>query len=122
MVSGKFSIKKRLRSFVYAFNGLRILIREEHNSRIHLFITGCVAVAGWLLKISSIEWITILLCIGLVIALELVNSAIENLANYVSPEKRAIIKKTKDLSAGAVLIGAIIAAIVGVVIFLPKIL
>jgi len=119
--SGKFSLAKRLVSFRYAFNGLKILIKEEHNARIHLFITCCVMIAGVIFKISRSEWIAIVFCTGLVFALEMINSAIENTADMISKEKNDTIKKIKDLSAGAVLIAAIAAAVIGLVIFLPKI-
>jgi diacylglycerol kinase len=122
MKQDKFSFKKRLESFKYAFNGLKIMIQEEHNFRIHIFITLCVLVAGFLLKIMTSEWIAIIFCIGLVIALEMINTAIENIADFVSPERHAMIKKIKDLSAGAVFIGAIASAIIGLIIFLPKII
>jgi len=117
----KFSWIKRLASFRYAFNGLRILIKEEHNARIHLFVACCVLIAGVVLKISATEWIAVIFCIGLVIALELINSAIENIADFITGEKNETIKKIKDLSAGAVLIAAIASAIIGLIIFLPKI-
>jgi len=117
-----FSIPKRLKSFTFAFNGLKILLREEHNSWIHVAITICVVMAGFLLQISLFEWVAVVLCIGLVITLELINSAIENMSDFVSPEKNDIIKKVKDLSAAAVFIAAICSAIVGIIIFLPKII
>ena len=117
----KFSFIKRLVSFRYAFNGLKILIKEEHNARIHLFITFCVLIAGAIFKISIIEWIAIIFCIGLVFALELINSAIENTTDFISKEKNETIKRIKDLSAGAVLIAAIASAIIGLMIFLPRI-
>jgi diacylglycerol kinase len=122
MKQEKFSFKKRFKSFKYAFNGLKILIRDEHNARIHIIITICTIVLGLIFEISASEWIAITLCIGMVIALEMINSAIENLADFVSPEKHNKIKKIKDLTAGAVLLGAIIAVAVGLIVFLPKIL
>ena len=121
-VKKRFSIVKRLVSFRYAFNGLKILVKEEHNARIHLFIAICVLIAGVIFKISTAEWIAVVFCIGLVIALELINSAIENTADLISKEKNETIKKIKDLSAGAVLIAAIASAVIGLIIFLPKIL
>jgi diacylglycerol kinase len=117
-----FSIKKRLKSFKYAFNGLKILILEEHNARIHLFAAICVLIFGFLLKISAYEWIAVCFAIGLVITSEIINSAIENLADYVSPDKNETIKKVKDLSAAAVLFSSIIAVFVGIIVFLPKII
>ena len=117
----KFSWAKRLAGFRYAFNGIKILIKEEHNARIHLFVACCVLIAGALLKISTREWIAVIFCIGGVIALELINSAIENMADFLTKEKNESIKKIKDLSAGAVLVAAIASAIIGLIIFLPKI-
>lgn len=117
-----FSIRKRIRSFGYAFNGLRILISEEENAKIHVFASFCVLIAGFFLKISLIEWIAIILAIGLVISLEAINTSIENLANFVSPEKHMWIKKIKDLSAAGVLIAAITAVVVGLIVFVPKLL
>ena len=111
MKNNSFSIISRLKSFAFAFNGVRILIEEEHNARIHL-IAGVVVVAmGLILDISRMEWIAITFSIGLVIILETINSAIENISDFISPEKNHIIKKIKDLSAAAVLI-----------IFIPKIM
>ena len=117
-----FSIKKRLKSFTHAFNGLYILIREEHNSRIHLAAAIIAICFGFLLKITLYEWMAIVFSIGLVFAFEIVNSAIESLADFASPEKNEVIKKVKDLSAAAVLVSAIAAFIIGIIIFLPKIL
>jgi undecaprenol kinase/diacylglycerol kinase (ATP) len=122
MKQQKFSIKKRLKSFHYAFNGLKILIKEEHNARIHLTVTIIVIVACFLLSLSSWEWIAVIFCIGLVIASEIINSAIENLSDFVCKEKNYNIKKIKDLSAAAVLISAIAAFVIGLIIFLPKII
>jgi len=122
MEQEKFSLKKRILSFKYAINGIKILFREEPNAKIHLFVTICVLVAGFAFQISRSEWIAVILCIGLVIALESLNSTIENMADFISPEKHEMIKKVKDLAAGAVLIGAIVSVVVGMIVFLPKII
>lgn len=122
MKQQRFSISKRLKSFKYAFNGLRILIKEEHNARIHLFATICVIIAGLFFNISINEWIGVIFSIGLVFSLEIINSSIENIADFISPEKHEMIKKIKDLSASGVLISAITAFIIGLIIFIPKIL
>ncbi len=122
MTQQKFSIRKRLESFKFAFNGLRILLKEEHNSRIHFLIAICVVVAGFVFKISTTEWIAIVFAIGLVITLEIINSAIENMADFISPEKHNKIKNIKDLAAAGVLVSAIMAVMIGLIIFLPKIL
>jgi diacylglycerol kinase len=117
-----FSVRKRLKSFKYAFNGLKILIQDEHNARIHFIAAIIVVILGFLLKISMVEWLAIVFAIGFVITCEIINSAIENLADYVSPEKNEIIKKVKDLSAAAVLFSAITAIVIGILVFLPKLI
>jgi diacylglycerol kinase len=111
------SIQARLQSFRYAFNGLKTLIREEPNARIHLVAATGVIILGFLLKITPFEWIAILLAIGFVFAMELVNTALENLCDFVSPEKHELIKKIKDLSAASVLVSAVVAIIIGVLVF-----
>lgn len=121
MKNQRFSIKSRLKSFKYAFNGLKILVTEEHNSRIHILAAIIAITAGFLLKINLYEWIAVVFAIGFVIALEIINSAVENLADFVSPDKHEKIKKIKDLSAAGVLIAAITALITGLIIFIPKI-
>ena len=122
MKRGKFLLKKRLQSFKYAINGLKIILVEEHNARIHVFISICVVIAGFIFKVSTIEWLFLIFAIGFVVSMEIINSSIENIADFVSPEKHDKIKIIKDLSAAAVLISAIIAAIIGLIIFIPKIL
>ena len=108
--------------FRYAFNGIRLLIPREHNAWIHCFAAVCVVVAGILLGLSETEWIAVVIVIGAVLAAEAVNSALEAIADFVSPEYSEAIKRTKDLAAGAVLIMAIAAAIVGGIIFFPKLI
>jgi diacylglycerol kinase (ATP) len=122
MKEEKFSIAKRLKSFTYAFAGLKVLFKEEHNAWIHLFATVCVVVAGILLKISVLEWVAVVFAIGLVFSFEIVNTSVENIADFICPEWDERIKRIKDLAAAAVLVSAITAAIVGLLIFLPKIL
>lgn len=121
MKEEKFSIAKRLKSFTYAFNGLRILLKEEHNSRIHLFATICVVVAGFVFHISPLEWVAVVFAIGMVFGGEIFNSAIEDLADVVCLERDERIKKVKDLSAAAVLVSAFTALAIGLIIFIPKI-
>ncbi len=121
MMGDKFSIVKRFKSFRFAGNGCIILIKEEHNARIHLLAAIVVVLAGFYFSISKTEWIAVLLCIGFVFTMELFNSAIEALADFVSNEHQPFIKKAKDLAAGAVLTASVVAFIVGLVIFLPRI-
>ncbi|MGV8094289.1 MAG: diacylglycerol kinase family protein [Mangrovibacterium sp.] len=122
MKQQRFSILKRLKSFKYAFNGLKVLFQEEHNSRIHLLATVCVIIAGYAFRISRYEWIAVIFAIGLVLTVEIINTAIEDIADFVSPAKHEKIKRIKDLAAAAVLVSAVTALIIGLIIFLPKIL
>lgn len=122
MKKNKFWIVSRLKSFGYAFNGLKILFIEEHNARIHLLATVLVTLAGFWLHISSTEWLAILIVFGLVLSLEAVNSALEGIANFVSPQRHNEIKKIKDLAAAGVLIAVIIAVFCGLIVFLPKVM
>ncbi len=113
-------MKARLRSFGYAMNGIRLVFGKEPNMNIHLVFVVLVVVCGFIFHISITEWIVCALCFGLVISLEMVNSAIERLVNMVSPERQPQAGAIKDIAAGAVLVAAICAAIVGLVIFVPK--
>jgi diacylglycerol kinase len=121
MERNKFTFFKRLMSFKHAFNGLKILLREEHNSRIHVFATVVVIILGSIFDLNTYEWIAIIFSIGLVIISEIINTAIENISDFISPEKNEKIKKIKDLSAAAVLVSAITAFLIGFMVFIPKI-
>ena len=116
----RFSIKKTIKSFGFAVNGLRILIREEHNARIHLFVAGVVIIASIGFRISAFEWMVVILAIGFVLGAEIFNTAMESMADLISPEKDERIKKIKDLSAAGVLISAVTAFAIGLFVFLPK--
>lgn len=116
-----FSIAKRIKSFGFAFNGLRILFHEEHNSRIHFFASILVIIASLLFKLNTYEWIAIIFSIGLVITVEIINTAVENIADFLTTEQNNHIKKIKDLAAAAVLVSALTALTIGLIIFLPKI-
>ena len=113
---------KRLQSFGFAFRGLLFLVKSEPNAQIHLVATICAIVLGFVFSISLIEWCLILFAIGLVIAAEAFNTVIEKLADHLFPEYHETAKITKDVAAGAVLICAIAALIVGIIIFLPKVI
>ena len=86
MKNDGFTFRKRLRSFRYAFNGIRLLITKEHNAWIHCFAAVCVVIAGVLLGLSRMEWVAVVIVIGAVLAAEAVNSALEAIADFVSPE------------------------------------
>ena len=121
MKSEKFSVKKRLKSFRFAFQGLKALLIEEHNARIHFVVAFIVVAAGVVFKLRPYEWIAVIFAIGVVITTEILNSAIENLCDFITPERNEKIKKIKDLAAAGVLISAISAGIIGLIVFLPKI-
>jgi diacylglycerol kinase (ATP) len=118
----KFSLKSRLGSFRFALNGLSSLLKNEHNSRIHLIAATVAIIMGILLKLSIYEWPLLVIVIGIVFIAELLNSSIESLANLLDPEWNEMIMRAKDFGAGAVLISAIVAVIAGGLIFIPKLL
>lgn len=121
-MSTSLNLKSRLRSFGHAFAGIGVMLRNEPNAWIHCFAAVAVIVAGILLRISAWEWVAVVFAIGLVLAAEAFNSAIEQLSDVVQPEWDARIKDVKDLAAGAVLFCAIAAAVIGCIVFIPKIL
>jgi len=113
--------KKNIQSFQHAFKGLFILFRDQQNAWIHLLAAIGVIVAGFFFGLSTSEWILVVFAIGFVFSAELFNSAIEEIVNLISPEYNKKAGLIKDLAAAAVLISAITAAILGGIIFIPKI-
>lgn len=112
-------LKKRIKSFVYAFQGLGSFLKKEHNAWIHCTAIVVVVTAGLHYHITTTEWCIVLLCFGLVLSAEAFNTAIERLVNLVSPDYHPIAGDVKDIAAGAVLICAIASAIIGCIIFIP---
>lgn len=110
------------KSFGYAFEGIFTGIKKERNMKIHCLAMLCVVVAGLVLQISIAEWCVCLVLFGLILSLELVNTAVEAVVDLVTEEKKPLAKIAKDTAAGAVLIAAIMAAGAGLLIFVPKIL
>lgn len=110
-----------LKGFVYAFNGLVIFFRHERNGRIQMVVAILIVLLSWWLKIAAAEWIVVLGCIGTVLSFEMINSSIEKICNLVHPKYHHAIKTIKDMSAGAVLFVSVVSAIIGAIIFLPKI-
>lgn len=106
-----------MKCFLYALRGIAETIKSERNMRIHLCFAFYVTAAGFVCKIGRAEWLAVLLCIGLVTALECVNTALERLCDTVHPEKSSGIRFAKDAAAGAVLCAAVLSAAVGGVIF-----
>jgi diacylglycerol kinase (ATP) len=114
-----YNIKERLKSFVYAGKGIYALISRERTAWIHCAAIVWVTAAGFYFNITGTEWIAIILCFGMVLAAEAMNTAIERLVDMVCPERKPLAGEVKDLAAAAVLICAIAAAIVGVIVFIP---
>ena len=108
--------------FKFAIRGVSVFFKSERNARMHLAATLIVVLMGLTLKVSLIEWSLLTLTIALVLTAEAINTAIENLVDMVSPERKPQAGLIKDISAGAVLISALGAAIVGLIIFGPKII
>ncbi|NMB04945.1 MAG: diacylglycerol kinase family protein [Bacteroidales bacterium] len=115
-------IKKRINSFRCAFQGISSLFKETPNFLIQLAGAIVALLMGLFFRISNVEWLILVLLIGCILSLEAINSALENLSDYAcKKEIHPTIKKVKDLSAAAVLIMAMAALVVGVAIFLPRI-
>ena len=115
----KYDYKKQLRSFRYAWQGIRQCVGREQNLSFHLIATVVVIGAGFAFGITRGEWTAICLCIGLVISAELFNTAIERLVDLVSPQRHPLAGQVKDIAAGAVLVCALAAIAVGLIIFVP---
>jgi diacylglycerol kinase len=114
-----FLIAARLRSFGHAFRGLRTLLIEQHNARIHLAATLVVLVAGFYFEVSRGDWLVLLLTIALVWLGEALNSALEYLCDAAVPERHPLIGKAKDVAAAGVLLCATIAVMIAALVFLP---
>ena len=115
----KYDYKKQLRSFRYAWQGIRQCVGREQNLSFHLIVTVLVIGAGFAFGITPGEWTAICLCIGLVVSTELFNTAIERLVDLVSPQRHPLAGQVKDIAAGAVLVCALAAIAVGLIIFVP---
>jgi diacylglycerol kinase len=119
---GKSGLRDRLLSFKYAFQGLSQIFNKEVNFRIHMAVAILVVGLGVLLRINKIEWLLVIFSIGWVVALEILNSAVERLVDLVSPQNSEKAKQIKDMAAAGVLVAAIVAAFAGVMVFLPHLL
>ena len=111
----------RLKSIRYAFKGVLLLLRTEASIKIQFAIAILLAGVGFFFNISSNEWIVQFLAIGLVMSIEGINTAIEEIANFIHPEHHNKIGMIKDIAAGAVFIASLFATIIGFIIYLPKI-
>ena len=117
-----YDFKKQMRSFKFAWKGIMTCAGHEQNITFHLLTALVVVMAGIFFGITRAEWLAVIICIGIVITAELFNSAIERLVDMVSPQWQSIAGEVKDIAAGAVLVTAIAAAIVGLIVFVPYLL
>lgn len=108
-------------TFICAINGIKQSLKSEKNLKIDFIIAIFVIIAGFIFKINFIEWIICIISIGLVISAEIMNTAVETIVDMFTREKNELAGKAKDMAAGSVLLIAITTAIVGTMIFLPKI-
>lgn len=120
MGDNKFSLVKRIKSFYYAWNGIKYTVKSQHNMWIHLAIMCLVIVFGVFFELNFKEWGLIFIAIGIVLFSEIFNTAIELIIDIISPEYNKKAGLVKDLAAGAVLIAAITAILIGLLVFLPK--
>lgn len=114
--------RKRILSFKYAGEGIWTALKEEPNLKFHFFAALVVYVLGLYYNITKLDWILLVIVAGVVISLELTNTAIETVVNSFTEDTHPGAKRAKDVAAGAVLISAIMAIIVGVIIFTPYVM
>ena len=120
MEQEKFSLRKRIQSFEYAFSGLRLIFKTDQNVWLHFIATVVVIVLALMVKVSLGEAAFLAIAIGLVWVTELINTCLEKMMDFVSKEKHPDIKYIKDVSAGAVLIAAATSLVIGCIVFIPK--
>lgn len=113
-------LKKRVKSFGYAIEGIQHVFKTQFNMKIHSAMAALVVICGFLFNISTTEWLICVLSIGMVLAAEAANTAIELVVDLASPHKNKLAKHAKDTAAGAVLLAATFAALAGLIIFMPK--
>lgn len=106
-----------LKSFIYAFHGIVVSLREQRNLKVQLFVAVLTVGAGFFFSITAMEWCLVLFSIGLVVGLEMINTSLEGLVDLVTRERLPLAGKIKDMAAGAVLVASLIAVIIGVIIF-----
>ena len=114
-------LQNRIKSVGYALKGMFLLLRKEPSIKVQFFIALIVTAFGFYFEISNTEWILQLLAIGLVMGVEGVNTSIEKICDYIQPNLDPKIGLIKDISAGAVMIVSVLASIVGLIIYVPKI-
>jgi diacylglycerol kinase (ATP) len=117
--NSKFNFRTHMISIHYACKGIRRVIKQEHNVWIQVVAAIVAIVLGFVFHINKTEWIAVILCIGFVFSSEVMNTSIEKLTDRVSPQESEKAGMIKDIAAGAVLVAAITALVVGLLIFVP---
>jgi diacylglycerol kinase (ATP) len=115
----RFTLGARLASFRYAAQGLAFMVRHQHNAWLHLLVAVTVCAAGWALGVSASDWRWLIVAMAMVLMAEAFNTAVEHVCDVVSPQYAEAVKIAKDVGAGAVLIAAVGAALMGVLTFWP---
>ncbi len=114
-------VKGRLKSLRFAFKGMLTLVRSEHSIMVQLAIGVLVSILGFLLDISPTEWMLQTICVGMVLSAEGLNTAVEKLCDFVHPGPDPKIGRIKDIAAGGVGFAAVLAIVVGLIIYAPKV-
>ena len=122
MKQQEFSLRARLRSFRFAWDGIASFFQREHNAWLHFMATIAVFTTALLVGVTKTELLALIFAIGLVWIAEMFNTCIERVMDFVSEQKHPEIKFIKDLAAGAVLTASITALIIGAVVFIPKLI
>lgn len=115
-------MKSFFQSFIFAANGIQHAFVNERNFLIQAAVAAAVLILSWVLEITRVEWMVLLINIGLVLGFEMMNTCIERICNLIHPQHSNLVKIIKDVAAAAVLLLAIMATICGLIIFIPKIL
>ncbi|MEL6389838.1 MAG: diacylglycerol kinase family protein [Bacteroidota bacterium] len=115
-------MRSRIHAFRCALNGLIIAFDEEPHFKFHVVATVLVVIAGVLLQVDTRSWLILALAVGLVMSTELLNTAIENICDFLTTEQHPAIKRIKDVAAGAVLVSSITAVVIAVLVFGPLVM
>jgi|SRR5690625_38487 len=113
--------KARSIGFLFAWNGLKTVVKTEKNFQFHLIATAIAIFFGFVFKLNGVEWSLILLVVGLVLVAEMINTVVERMIDYIKPDLHPQAGMIKDMAAGSVLVAAFIAVIIGCIIYLPKV-
>ncbi len=113
-------VTQEIQSFGYAIKGFLTSVKRDRHFRFHVFASIAVIAAGFYLEVTKAEWLILIICIAMVFAMELLNSAIETLTDMVSPEWNVHAGRVKDISAAAVLVCSIASAIIALLVFVIK--